>query len=219
LIKVGYFKRPILRGRDIKKYSYEFADLWIINTHNGVKEKGVKPINVDDYPAIKNHLNNYLLQLENRQDKGDTIYNLRNCAYMEDFSKQKIIWIELADKGRFAMDISDNFLALNGTFIMTGNDLEFICAILNNPITSWHFNTFCISSGVGTNQWRELYVRNLLIPNVSVEKKIEIIKLTKSLIVLEKSNEKYTKEVNKLNMLIYSLFDLDDEEINFIEFQ
>lgn len=219
MIKVGYFKRPILRGRDIKKYSYEFADLWIINTHNGVKEKGVKPINVDDYPAIKNHLNNYLLQLENRQDKGDTIYNLRNCAYMEDFSKQKIIWIELADKGRFAMDISDNFLALNGTFIMTGNDLEFICAILNNPITSWHFNTFCISSGVGTNQWRELYVRNLLIPNVSVEKKIEIIKLTKSLIVLEKSNEKYTKEVNKLNMLIYSLFDLDDEEINFIEFQ
>lgn len=75
--------RPILRGRDIKKYSYDFADLWLINTHNGVKEKEIKPVNVDDYPAIKNHLNNYLLQLKSRQDKGDTIYNLRNCAYMD----------------------------------------------------------------------------------------------------------------------------------------
>lgn len=49
--------RPILRGRDIKRFDYDFADLWLINTHNGVKEKGVKPINIDDYPALKEHLN------------------------------------------------------------------------------------------------------------------------------------------------------------------
>ena len=29
--------RPILRGRDIKRYGYNWADLWLINTHNGVK--------------------------------------------------------------------------------------------------------------------------------------------------------------------------------------
>jgi adenine-specific DNA-methyltransferase len=211
--------RPILRGRDIKKYSYDFADLWIINTHNGVKEKGIKPINIDEYPAIKKHLDKYLLQLEKRQDKGDTIYNLRNCAYMEDFSKQKIVWIELVDKGRFAIDTSDKFLTLNGTFIMTGNDLEFICAVLNNPITSWHFNTFCISSGVGTNQWRELYVRDLLIPNVSIERKNDIIRITKNIVALEKAKKDYTEEINELNKLIYNLFELDAEEINFIEIQ
>ena len=33
--------RPILRGRDIKRYGYDFADLYLINTHNGVKEKGI----------------------------------------------------------------------------------------------------------------------------------------------------------------------------------
>ena len=221
MIKVGYFKRPILRGRDIKRYSYEFAEIYLLATFPSLK------IDIENYPSVKRHLLSFgydrLKQtgdLGARKKSNNKWFETQDSiGYWEDFSKQKIIWIELADKGRFAMDISDNFLALNGTFVMTGNDLEFICAILNNPITSWHFNTFCISSGVGTNQWRELYVRNLLIPNVSVEKKIEIIKLTKSLIVLEKSNEKYTKEVNKLNMLIYSLFDLDDEEINFIEFQ
>jgi methylase of polypeptide subunit release factors len=77
--------RPILRGRDIKRYGYEFADLWLINTHNGIKEKGIKPINIEDYPAIKKHLDKYYPKLEKRADKGDTPYNLRHCAYMEDF--------------------------------------------------------------------------------------------------------------------------------------
>ncbi|MGQ3648874.1 hypothetical protein [Ornithobacterium rhinotracheale] len=75
--------RPILRGRDIKRYGYDFADLWLINTHNGIKEKGIKPINIDDYPAIKKHLDQYWTRLEKRADQGVTPYNLRNCAYME----------------------------------------------------------------------------------------------------------------------------------------
>ncbi len=74
--------RPILRGRDIKRYNYEFADLWLINTHNGIKEKGISRIDIDDYPTIKAHLDQYWDQISTRADKGDTPYNLRNCAYM-----------------------------------------------------------------------------------------------------------------------------------------
>ncbi|MGV4511182.1 Eco57I restriction-modification methylase domain-containing protein, partial [Ornithobacterium rhinotracheale] len=86
--KTAEIIRPILRGRDIKRYGYDFADLWLINTHNGIKEKGIKPINIDDYPAIKKHLDQYWSRLEKRADQGVTPYNLRNCAYMEDFYKQ-----------------------------------------------------------------------------------------------------------------------------------
>lgn len=75
--------RPILRGRDIKRYGYDFADLWLINTHNGIKEKGIKPINIEDYPAVKAHLDKFYPDLEKRADKGVTPYNLRNCAYIE----------------------------------------------------------------------------------------------------------------------------------------
>ena len=78
--------RPILRGRDIKRYGYDFADLYLINTHNGVKEKGIKRIHIEDYPAVKAHLDLYYPQLEKRADQGDTPYNLRNCAYIEGFS-------------------------------------------------------------------------------------------------------------------------------------
>lgn len=51
--------------------------------HNGIKESGLKSIEIKDYPAIKQHLDKYYTYLEKRSDKGDTAYNLRNCAYME----------------------------------------------------------------------------------------------------------------------------------------
>ena len=89
--------RPILRGRDIKRYNYSFANLWLINVHNGVKNKKIPPISINDYPAIKAHLDQFYSKLAKRADKGDTPYNLRNCVYMNEFSKQKIVYREISD--------------------------------------------------------------------------------------------------------------------------
>lgn len=80
--------RPILRGRDIKRYGYNWANLWLINTHNGIRGK-LERIHIEDYPAVKAHLDQYWDRISKRADKGDTPYNLRNCAYLEDFSKPK----------------------------------------------------------------------------------------------------------------------------------
>ena len=81
--------RPILRGRDIKRYEYEWANLWIINTHNGIKGK-LPRIHIEDYPAVKAHLDQYWDKISKRADKGDTPYNLRNCAYLEDFLSPRL---------------------------------------------------------------------------------------------------------------------------------
>ena len=72
--------RPILRGRDIKRYSYEFADKWLIATHNGTATQ--ERINIEDYPAVKMHLDSYYAKIAKRDDQGDTPYNLRCCAYL-----------------------------------------------------------------------------------------------------------------------------------------
>lgn len=73
--------RPILRGRDIKRYGYNWAGLWLINAHNGIKGK-LERIHIEEYPALKAHLDQFKHKLEERSDKGDTPYNLRNCAYL-----------------------------------------------------------------------------------------------------------------------------------------
>lgn len=74
--------RPILRGRDIKRYGYDWANLWLINTHNGIKGR-IPRINIEDYPAVKAHLDQYWDKIRDRADQGDTPYNLRNCAYLD----------------------------------------------------------------------------------------------------------------------------------------
>ena len=75
--------RPILRGRDIARFKYDWADLWLINTHNGIKGK-LERVHIEDYPSIKQHLDNHWNKIAFRADKGDTPYNLRNCAYLDD---------------------------------------------------------------------------------------------------------------------------------------
>lgn len=81
--------RPILRGRDIKRYSYDWAGLWLINTHNGIKGK-IPRIDINDYPAIKAHLDQFWDKIKTRADQGDTPYNLRNCAYSDIYSNNRI---------------------------------------------------------------------------------------------------------------------------------
>ena len=83
----------MLRGRDIKRYHYEFADQYLITTHNGYKSEGIDipRIDVNKYPAIKEWLSSFEPKLSKRADQGNTPYNLRDCAYMGDFSQPKIV--------------------------------------------------------------------------------------------------------------------------------
>ncbi|MBV5348712.1 hypothetical protein JZU61_03525, partial [bacterium] len=85
--------KPMVRGRDISAYSISDSE-FLINTHNGIKDKNppLAPILISDYPAIKEHLDAFYPMLEKRGDKGDTPYNLRNCAYLDDFAKPKIMY-------------------------------------------------------------------------------------------------------------------------------
>ncbi|GAA8115307.1 class I SAM-dependent DNA methyltransferase [Helicobacter pylori] len=90
--------KPILRGKDIKRYSYEWRGEWVINTHNGYTSNlkfKIPPIDIEKYPALKSHLDSHWNTIATRSDQGDTPYHLRNCAYLEDFEKEKIVYGEI----------------------------------------------------------------------------------------------------------------------------
>ncbi len=130
--------RPILRGRDIKRYSYDWANLWLINTHNGVKGR-IPRINIEEYPAVKAHLDQYWTKIKNRADKGDTPYNLRNCAYLEDFLKPKAMWKIIGCNINFSFD-NDAMICNNAVNIITGNEehiLQFV-GIMNSKLFDWY---------------------------------------------------------------------------------
>ena len=158
--------RPILRGKDIKRYGYDFADLYLINTHNGVKEKGIKRINIEDYPAIKAHLDSYYSQLEARADQGDTPYNLRNCAYIEDFSKQKIIYPDISEKLNFQI-IEEEIYFNNTIYFITSEteDLDYLLKFLNSNLIDGYYKTLSVQLGEKAVRMFTIYVLNIPIPN------------------------------------------------------
>ncbi|ECB9958344.1 class I SAM-dependent DNA methyltransferase, partial [Campylobacter coli] len=137
--------RKMLRGRDIKRYSYEWAGLWVINTHNGYKNQNgekVEAINIEYYPSLKKHFDEFYPQLEKRADKGLTPYNLRNCAYIEEFEREKIVYSEIVRKPQFYLDTKLNFYAEATSFILTGENLKYLIAFLNNDFVAFIFKTF-----------------------------------------------------------------------------
>ena len=139
--KTAELIRPILRGRDIKRYEYNFADLYLINMHNGIKEKNIPRIDINDYPAVKKHLDKYWGKIEHRADQGDTPYNLRNCAYMEDFNKPRIVYCEIGLEMN-ACIIEPGFFINNKLYMVTGNHLEYLLIFFNSKL----FNKIILKS-------------------------------------------------------------------------
>ena len=155
--------KPVLRGRDIKRYQAQWAGLWLIDTHNGYGN--VPAVDIDEYPAIKSYLDEFYPKLEKRQDKGRTPYNLRNCAYHEEFSKEKLLWMDLTEQGRFAYD-TDGMFCLNTAFVMSGQSVKYLCALLNSKLITWFMGNTALNSGMGVTRWINASVGTIPIPEI-----------------------------------------------------
>ena len=151
--KTAELIRPILRGRDIKRYGYVDNGLYLINTHNGIKDK-LPRIDIKEYPAIKAHLDQYWDKISTRTDKGDTPYNLRSCAYLEDFSKPKLIYSEIVQEPQFFFDKAGQFYPEATTFIMVGESIEYLYDVLHSRIATYIFKTFYAGGGLGNGGYR-----------------------------------------------------------------
>jgi adenine-specific DNA-methyltransferase len=203
--------RPILRGRDIKKYNAQFANQWIINTHNGIREKKIPPVDVkQDYPAVYDHLSKYEDALSKRLDKGQHWSNLRNCAYLGNFESEKIVWIELTDQPNFALDKSAFYLN-NTIFFMTGDHLKYLLAFLNSRLCEWYFDKIAATSGAGTRRWIKMYIDQICVPFPDKEIESKITGIVDSL------NESFDMKLYKsLDNEIYDIFKLSSEEIDLL---
>ncbi|MGL2572636.1 DUF7149 domain-containing protein [Helicobacter pylori] len=223
--------KPILRGKDIKRYSYEWADLWVINTHNGytsnLKSK-IPPIDIEKYPATKAHLDAHYDTIATRCDQGDTPYHLRNCAYLEDFEKEKIVYGEIVQEPRFYLDNGECelgvFYAEATSFILTGEHLRYLLGMLHSKLITFAFKTFYAGGGLGESGYRykKAFIERLPIPQIT-EKNQEladkIIALVDKILALkEKDPKANTQRLEKeIDALVYQLYHLTDEEIKTIE--
>lgn len=167
--------KPILRGSDIKRYSTEWADLWLINSHNN------PPVKIDDYPAIKKHLDAFYPQLEKRQDKGATPYNLRNCAYLKEFEREKIVYREISDAMN-ATYLDQWIFCNNKTYIVTGENLKYLLSIFNSTL----FNNVILKSSNITGGKGEGFLSQIPIPKIPESEQQPFIKLVDYILFIKK---------------------------------
>ena len=194
--------RPILRGRDIKRYGYDWANLWLINTHNGIRGK-LERVYIEDYPAIKAHLDQYWDRISKRADKGDTPYNLRNCAYLEDFFKPKIVWGNLNLEGAYSYVPEGMFVNAPSPFIATSNTA--ILHILNSKIADYYIRSLGVTRNGGYFEYKPMFVEKLPVPMCGLER------LSKYPI------QPNTEQEHEIEHIIHSIYGLSMQETEYIE--
>lgn len=208
--------KPLLRGRDIKRYSYDFKNLYLINTHNGVKSENINRININDYPAIKNHLQKYYKQLEKRLDKGDTPYNLRNCAYLKEFEKEKVFCKAIGFNLAFTIAEKDLIISAPSSFFISNMNKYFV-GILNSKLIKYFIYKYSYRTGAGDIMLNVQSLEKIPIPEPNENTLKEIEGLVDKVIKVKGEGGDSLEFEKKIDLLVYKLYNLNGEEIKIIE--
>lgn len=204
--------KKVFEGKDLKKWFNAPIEKYILSIHNGYDD--IEAINIDDYTAIKNYLNNFYDKLEKRYDKGKTPYNLRNCAYQSSFEKNKIIWGNLQNSNKFSFDTDKTIVSAPCCMLPT--DKKSLVSILNSKLV-WKFLTsICVVRNGGYIEVKPQYFERIPIPDFENNKELD--DLTEKMLSL---NEDLQKKVNRFINRIketYSLEKITQNIENFYNF-
>ena len=216
--------RPILRGRDIKRYGYEWAGLWLIATFPS------RHYDIEQYPSVKAYLLSFgkerleqtgKVHIENgnsvksRKKTNNKWFETQDSiSYWEDFMQPKIIWGEISDRSKFAYDATGAYVPEATTFLMVGNHLPYLFCALNSPLSEWFFSKVGTTTGVGTVRWKKYTIQELILPIIT-KKEEEYFSSNIDLFLSDKiSIEDFTKRVNDR---IYDIAGLSEEEKRYIK--
>ena len=206
--------KPILRGRDISRYSYTLPKQYVLLTKNGV--------NVErDYPDIYEHLDSFGDKFKNRGAQGQHWTNLRACSFYDDFKKEKIVWIELSDSGRFSLCKDEVYLLNSAYFLLPPSDIDskFLLGILNSSTIRFYLSLVAETSGMGTSRWINNYVKEFPIPVVAYEQQTGIIRIVNQILEAKIANPGAdTADLEQeIDERVYALYNLTQEEIALVE--
>ncbi|ELZ6672351.1 Eco57I restriction-modification methylase domain-containing protein, partial [Campylobacter coli] len=216
--------RKMLRGRDIKRYSYEWAGLWVIGTFPSLK------IDIEQYPALKQYLSQFLPRIEQSGEKGcrkktsnKWFETQDNIAYYEEFEKEKIVYPETTQGAYFVYDNKGIFLEKTAFFIVCEN-LKYLLGLLSSNLITYYYKNFSQGCKLGTKgyQYNKHALENLPIPKINSKNQNivdELINLVDEILkAKEQDKNANTQELeNKINSLVYKLYNLTEEEIKIIE--
>ena len=210
--------KPILRGRDFKKYSFEFSNQWVICTFPSLK------LDIEKYPSILNHFNSIGKQrleqsgAENsrKKTKHKWFETQDTIGYWNDFNKPKIVWGEISDKPKFTYDAANYYVEATA-FLMTGEKLKYLLAILNSKASEWYFNHISTTTGMGTNRWKKYKIELLPIANASKAQENQLTVKVNAILKAKAKGADTAALEREIDDMVYRLYGLTYDEVRTIE--
>lgn len=226
--------KPILRGRDIKRYYYEWAGLWVILipagwTNENRGKKDAENFIMEHFPSLMKYLKEYEVKAKKRDDQGDYWWELRHCAYYPEFEKEKIFFKAVGRNLTFAKVEPGIMLTAPASFL-TGNYINYILGVLCCRFTNHYVEQTSDKTGAGDIMLNVQSFERIKIPPITptnepivrqIEALVDKILAAKKLRTVRANNHspqadttEWEKEIDKL---VYSLYELNEEEIRIIE--
>lgn len=204
---------PILRGRDIKRYSYEYADLYLIATFPA------KHYDIEKYPAVKDYLLSFGMERLEQTGKEHTIKGEKikarkktnnkwfetqdSISYWDEFNKPKIVWGNLNLSATYTLAPAGMMINAPATMIVPAS--ESLLCILNSKIADYYIRNLGVTRNGGYFEYKPMFIEQLPVPQNIDEKLFE-----------EFSNKELNNE-EEIDRKVYELYGLTDEEIQFLE--
>ncbi len=214
--------KPILRGKDIKRYSYEWAHLWVIATFPSLK------LDIDDYPSLKTYLSQFRPRIDQSGEK-DCRKKTNNqwfetqdtIAYHEEFEKEKIVYPCIMAKEPCFVYEEKGFYAPAPANIVTGDKMEikYITALLNSKCIYFAMRKFYMGGGI-EGELKTNNLEKIPIPKITEKNQKLAHKITdgvKQILALKEKDANTQKLEKEIDALVYQLYNLTDEEIKIIE--
>jgi len=227
--------KPILRGRDIGRYYYKWAKLWVIKIESGWTNKNrgkedPERFFKEIYPAVYEHIKSMGEKkgkgkgLYKRDDQGDYWWELRDCDYYGEFEKEKIIYPDIADRLSFVFENGVNFVNNTAYFLNAGN--KYLIAVLNSLLTDFYYKQ--ISSQLGNEAMRAftIFIGQIPIPKISEKTQLPFIHLVDQILAITKDEDYLSSPIkqakvkeyeHQIDQMVYQLYDLTPEETELIE--
>ena len=225
--------KPVLRGRDIQRYRAQWARLWLITTFPSLQLK------INDYPAVKRHLLSFgkdrLEQSgktlaggdKSRKKTGNKWFEAQDqIAYCDEFTKEKLFWMDMSNKGRFTYSETEMYCNDKG-FMMTGKSLKYLCAMLNSTLITWLMKNNALTTGMGLMQWKKFAVERLPIPKISPTEQRPFVRLVDTILTAKvcpvprhgaaDPKTDTTEQEAQIDRMVYELYGLTTEEIAAVE--
>ena len=218
--------KPFLRGRDVKRWQVNFAEQYLIKiessenrTHpwSGQPVTEAEQLFADTYPAIHAHFEPFRERLIKRFDQGKYFWELRSCAYWEEFKQPKIVYPDIAQGTEFSFDDGGHFLG-NTSYLLPTKEM-WLLGLLNSKAVFWFYTKTSTQIRGGFVRFIAQYVSQIPIPTINTAQKTSISEIVNQILDAKRTNPDadVSELENEIDQIVYLLYDLTPEEIAIVE--